>query len=155
MATPGYEASPFPLAHEAIQTPVRSTGTTPTLAPAAQVQRDAATMHALRGGLLGPQAELWILLGAPLDRTGLAEKLAMSERVIRVWPANAVVVRRAVFLALAGRSQEAAALLASALRTFPQARGASLAILEQALSADHAVVRALLEAAKGVHGLPP
>lgn len=133
----------------------RVTGTTPTLAPAAQVQRDAATMHALRGGLLGPQAELWILLGAPLDRTGLAEKLAMSERVIRVWPANAVVVRRAVFLALAGRSQEAAALLASALRTFPQARGASLAILEQALSADHAVVRALLEAAKGVHGLPP
>jgi O-antigen ligase len=128
---------------------VRVTGTTPTLAPAAQVQRDAATMHALRAGLLGPQAELWLLLGAPLDRNGLADKLAMSERVARVWPANAVIVRRAVFLALDGRTQEARALLGRALHTFPQARGATLAILEQALPADAAAVGALLEAAKG------
>jgi hypothetical protein len=113
------------------------------------VQRDAAIMRALRGGLLAPQAELWILLGAPLDRSELADKLAMSERVARVWPANTVIVRRAVFLALDGRSQEARALLASALRTFPQARGATIAILEQALPADAAAVGALLEAAKG------
>jgi O-antigen ligase len=127
----------------------RVTGTMPTLAPAAQVQRDAATMHALRGGLLGPQAELWLLLGAPLERNGLPDKLAMSERVARVWPSNAVIVRRAVFLALDGRSQAARALLANALRTFPQARGATIAILEQALPTDPAAIGALLEAAKG------
>ena len=126
----------------------RVTGTTPTLAPAAQVQRDAAIMRALRGGLLAPQAELWILLGAPLDRSELADKLAMSERVARVWPANTVIVRRAVFLALDGRPQEARALLASALRTFPQARGATIAILEQALPTDPPAIGALLEAAK-------
>lgn len=132
----------------------RVTGTAATMAPAAQVRRDAATMGALRAGLLAPQAELWILLGAPLDRSDLADKLAMSERVARVWPANAVVVRRAVFLALDGRSGQARALLASALRTFPQARGASLAILEEALPADPAAIGALLEAAKGVRASP-
>jgi O-antigen ligase len=132
----------------------RVTGTTPTLAPAAQVQRDAATMHALRGGLLGPQAELWLLLGAPLDRSGLADKLAMSERLARVWPANAVIMRRAVFLALDGQAADARALLARALRTFPQARGASIAILEQALPADPAAIGALLEAAKGGRETP-
>ncbi|HEX7250697.1 MAG TPA: Wzy polymerase domain-containing protein [Burkholderiales bacterium] len=132
----------------------RVTGTAPTLAPATQVQRDAATMRALRGGLLGPQAELWILLGAPLDRSELSDKLAMSERLARVWPANAVVVRRAVFLALDGKSQEALVLLAGALRTFPQARGATIAILEQALPADAAAIGALLEAAKGQPASP-
>jgi hypothetical protein len=54
-----------------------------------------------------------------------------------------------VFLALDGRSQAARALLANALRTFPQARGATIAILEQALPTDPAAIGALLEAAKG------
>lgn len=126
----------------------RVTGTAATLAPAAQVRRDAATMHALRGGLLAPQAELWILLGAPLDRNRLADKLAISARVVRFWPANAVVVRRAVFLALDGKPQEARAALELALRTFPHARSASMAILEQALPADASAIGALLDAAK-------
>jgi O-antigen ligase len=126
----------------------RVTGTAPTLAPAAQVQRDAGIMRELRHGLLAPQAELWIVIGAPLDRGGLADKLAMSERVARFWPANVVVVRRAVFLALGGRSHEARALLADALRTFPQARGASIALLEQALAADPAAVGPLLAMAR-------
>ena len=125
----------------------RVTGTALTLAPAAQVHRDAATMHALRAGLLAPVAERWILLGAPLDRIDVADKLALSERVARVWPSNAVIVRRAVWLALAGRQSDASALLASALRTFPQARSASLAILEQALPADAAAIGSLLEGA--------
>jgi O-antigen ligase len=125
----------------------RVTGTATTLAPAAQVRRDAATMDALRAGLLAPVAERWILLGAPLDRNDLADKLALSGRVARVWPSNAVLVRRAVFLALDGKAAEARALLASALRTFPQARGASIAILEQAQPADPAAIDALLEAA--------
>ena len=132
----------------------RVTGTTATLAPAAQVQHDAGIMRELRRGPLAPQAELWILLGAPLDRSDLAEKLAMSERVARYWPANAVVVRRAVFLALDGRARDAQALLAQALRTFPQARGASIAILEQALPADPAAIGGLLQAAKGARASP-
>ena len=112
-----------------------------------QVARDAATMRALRSGLLAPQAELWILLGAPLDRADLAGKLAMSARVARYWPSNAVLVRRAVLLALDGKAQEAQALLGSALRAFPQAREASVAILEQARPADPEAIGALLEAA--------
>ena len=40
------------------------------------------------------------------------------------------------------------ALLELALRTFPQARSASIAILEQALPADPAAIGALLQAAK-------
>jgi hypothetical protein len=125
----------------------RVTGTAMTMAPAAQVRRDAATMDALRAGMLAPVAERWILLGAPLDRDDLAGKLALSERVARVWPSNAVIVRRAVFLALDGKAAEARALLGSALRAFPQARGASIAILEQAQRADPAAIGALLEAA--------
>jgi O-antigen ligase len=125
----------------------RVTGTAATLASADQVARDAATMRALRSGLLAPQAELWILLGAPLDRADLAGKLAMSARVARYWPSNAVLVRRAVLLALDGKAQEAQALLGSALRAFPQAREASVAILEQARPADPAAIGALLEAA--------
>ncbi len=132
----------------------RVTGTAATMAPAAQVRRDAATMYALRGGLLAPLAELWILLGAPLDRSDLADKLAMSARVARYWPANAVIVRRTVFLALDGRAEEARALLAHALRAFPQARGASISILEQALPADPAAIGGLLEAAKGARASP-
>jgi hypothetical protein len=97
--------------------------------------------------LLAPVAERWILLGAPLNCENLADKLALSGRVARVWPSNAVLVRRAVFLALDGKAAEARALLASALRTFPQARGASIAILEQAQPADPAAIDALLEAA--------
>jgi O-antigen ligase len=130
----------------------RVTGTAPTLAPATQVQRDAATMQALRGGLLAPQAELWILLGASLDRNGLADKLALSARVARVWPANAVIVRRAVFLALDGKGADAQALLARALRSFPHARSATLAILGEALPADPAAIGALLRAANGAAG---
>lgn len=126
----------------------RVSGTAMTLAPAAQVRRDAATMHALRAGLLAPVAERWILLGARQDRNDLADKLALSERVTRVWPSNAVIVRRAVWLALAGRQSDASALLASALRTFPQARNASIAILEQALPADPGAIGKLLEAAR-------
>ena len=126
----------------------RVTGTATTMAPAAQVRRDAATMDALRAGLLAPVAERWILLGAPLDRNDLAGKLALSERVVRVWPSNAVIVRRAVWLALEGRHADASALLASAARAFPQARGASIAILEQAMPADPGAIGKLLEAAR-------
>jgi hypothetical protein len=122
----------------------RITGTTVTLAPAADAQRDAATMRELAHGLLAPLAELWIVTGAPLDRNGLAAKLAMSERVARYWPANAVVVRRAVFLALDGKAEKARSLLERTLQTFPHRRVATISILEQALTADPAAIEPLL-----------
>jgi O-antigen ligase len=127
----------------------RVTGTAMTLAPPAQTQRDAATMRALAHGLLAPVAELWIVTGTPLDRGDLAGKLAMSERAARHWPANGVLVRRAVFLAMAGRPEEARRLLGQALRTFPQGRGMAISILEQALAGDPAAVGPLLDLAQG------
>jgi O-antigen ligase len=126
----------------------RVTGTAMTLAPPAQVQRDAETMRAMARGLLAPVAELWIFIGAPLDRSDLANKLAMSERVARHWPANGVLVRRAVFLAMEGRQKEARSLLERTLRTFPQGRSVTISILERALAADPAAVGPLLELAK-------
>lgn len=126
----------------------RVTGTAVTLAPAAQARQDAATMRELRHGLLAPLAERWIVLGAPLDRDDLATKLAMSERVARNWPANAFVVRRAVFLALAGEPASARSLLERALRAFPHRREATIRILEQASAADPAALGALLAVAR-------
>jgi hypothetical protein len=126
----------------------RITGTTLTLAPAAQAQRDAATMRELAHGLMAPVAELWIVIGAPLDRDGLAANLEMSERVARYWPSNAVVVRRAVFLALGGNAEKARSLLERALQTFPYRRVATISILEQALAADPAAIEPLLAMAK-------
>lgn len=122
----------------------RVTGTTTSMAPADQVARDARTMRELAGGPLGPAAELWIFIGASLSRGGLAEKLAMSERLARYWPANEVLVRRAVYLALSGNQGEARAVLAEALRTFPQWRGETLGILERATATDPTAIGPLL-----------
>lgn len=125
----------------------RISGTALTLASAAQAQRDAATMRGLAHGILAPLAELWIVLGAPLDRDNLADKLAMSERVARFWPANAVVVRRAVFLALDNQVEEGRSLLARALKTFPDQINATILILEQARTADPGAIAPLLAVA--------
>src|SRR5258706_240148 len=61
----------------------RITGTSVTLTAAAQARRDAETMRELTHGLMAPVPELWIVLGAPLDRSDLAGKLAMSGGVAR------------------------------------------------------------------------
>jgi O-antigen ligase len=126
----------------------RITGTTTTLAPAAQAHRDSETMQELTQGLLAPLAERWILLGAPLDRKNLVHTLAMSERVARSWPSNAVIVRRAVFLSFAGRQPDASVVLERSLRTFPRQREATILILQQALSADPAAIGPLLALAQ-------
>ena len=128
----------------------RITGTTVTLTSATQAQQDAATMRELTHGLMAPLAELWILIGAPLDRSELAEKLALSERVARYWPANTVVARRAVFLALSGEAEKARSLLARALETFPHQVNATILILEQARTADRSAIEPLLAMARAV-----
>jgi len=124
------------------------TGTRVTLTAPAQVHRDAETMRELTRGLMAPLVELWIVIGAPLDRSDLADKLAMSERVVRYWPAHAVVARRAVFLALDGKEEKARSLLARALEAFPHRLDATLVILEQARAADPGAIEPLLAMAK-------
>jgi len=126
----------------------RITGTSVTLTAAAQARRDTETMRELAHGLMAPLAELWIVIGAPLTRSDLADRLAMSERVARYWPAHAVVTRRAVFLALDGEEEKARSLLARALETFPHRLDATLLILGQARSADPHAIEPLLAMAR-------
>ena len=109
-------------------------------------------MRELTHGPMAPMAELWMVIGAPLDRSMLADKLAMSERVVRYWPANTVVARRAVFLALAGEAERARSLLARALETFPHQVNATILILEEARNADPNAVEPLLVLAKAFSG---
>jgi O-antigen ligase len=132
----------------------RIAGTTATLAPAADAQRDTETMRDLTHGLLAPLAEFWILMGVSLDRNDLAAKSAMSERVARFWPTYAVLARRAVFLALSGETLKAQRLIEQVMRTFPFRRDATLLILEQALAADRNAVEPLLAAAGGMRASP-
>jgi len=126
----------------------RISGTMLTLTVATQAREDAVTMRELTHGPLAPLAELWIAIGAPLDRTNLASKLAMSERVARYWPAHAVVARRAVFLAFDGKAENARNLLARALETFPHRLDATILILEQARAADPDAIEPLLAMAR-------
>jgi hypothetical protein len=133
----------------------RISGTMLTLAPGAQARRDAETMRELTHGLMAPLAELWIVVGAPLDRDNLADKLAMSGRVARFWPANAVVVRRAAFLALDGKPEEGRGLLARALKTFPHRLDATILILGQARTADPGAIEPLLAMAYAARAAYP
>jgi Virulence factor membrane-bound polymerase, C-terminal/O-Antigen ligase len=126
----------------------RITGTSITLASAADTARDAAVMHALTRGPLAPMAELWIFLGAPLDRGDLAARLKMSERLARYFPSNAVIVRRAVFLAFDGQAAAARRLLLHAMTSFPHRCKATVLILEQALASDRVAMEPLLALAK-------
>jgi len=126
----------------------RITGTSITLASAADTTRDAAVMRALTHGPLAPTAELWIFLGAPLDRGDLAARLEMSKRLARYFPANAVIVRRAVFLAFDGQAAEARTQLAHALQSFPHRCKATVSILRQALASDRDAIEPLLALAK-------
>jgi hypothetical protein len=126
----------------------RITGTRLTLAPAAQAERDAEIMRGLARGFLAPVAELSILLGAPLDRSDLSSKLAMSQRVARFWPTYAVVTRRAALLALDARGEEAKSLLQRTLHSFPQRRDDTISILERAGAADPSAIEPLLAMAR-------
>jgi hypothetical protein len=131
----------------------RITGSVVTLASPADARRDAAILRELRGGLMAPLAELWIVLGAPMDRSELDVMLAMSGRVVTFWPSHAVVVRRAAFLALNGDAEEAQMLLERALRAFPHLRSTTIAILRNASAADPGALEALL-AARDAGGTP-
>jgi hypothetical protein len=130
----------------------RVTGTALTLASAADAARDAAVMRALTHGLLAPPAEYWIILGAPLDRSRLPEMLKMSARVAHSYPAHAIIVRRAVFLAFDGQAAAARRLLTQALYSFPRRCTTTIRILSQALAADPDAIQPLLALARHFQG---
>jgi O-antigen ligase len=112
------------------------TGTMQTLSSSEQKDHDKAVIKQVAQGPLMPVAELWMMRGMEVDRTDLANKLAMSERVIRYWPENNVVTRRAALLALDGKTADAEQLLSLALKTFPQGCSETKAILARIAIAD-------------------
>lgn len=124
---------------------VRITGTSRTLAGTASSD-DAATLIALGSGPLGPVADLWRLVGMPLDRSDLAAKLELSARVMHYWPSHAVVTRRAILLALDGRGSEAVRLVSGAAAPIDPA---ALTLLRQAREVDPAAIDPLLGAVAG------
>ena len=126
----------------------RVTGTSLTLASAADAVRDAAVMRTLTHGLLAPPAQYAIILGAALDRSQLSDRLNMSARIARHYPTNAIIVRRAVFLAFDGQAAAARRLLAQAMYTFPKRCTETIGILTQALAADPAAIEPLLALAR-------
>ncbi len=82
-----------------------------SLATQTRTNADRAMLRDLRGGLLTPRIELMLFLSLPLDSNDVPEKIAMGERVLRIWPSSEVISRQAIFLAIAGRTDAAVALL--------------------------------------------
>jgi len=93
-----------------------------SLAQDSEIASDRASLAELGQSLLAPRAQTWLFLSFPLDEANLAEKLAVGRRTMRLWPSREVAVRQTIFLALAGRDDEAVALLNASLKTFPTAR---------------------------------
>ncbi len=121
----------------------RITGAGSALAGTAAT-REAEILGRLGHGLLAPLAEFWLCVGAPLNRDNLAQKLRWSERVMRYFPSNAIVGRRAIFLALDGREDAAGRLIDRLARPSPGARQESLVLLQRAQSVDPAVIAPLV-----------
>ncbi len=115
-----------------------------SLAPESRAAGDRATLRELRSGLLAPRVELSLFLALPLDRDGVAEKIAIGERVLRVWPSSEVVSRQSVFLALAGRDEAAVELLAQGMRTTKAQRRKIAGIVAEAPPEARSVLRPAL-----------
>ena len=121
----------------------RITGAGSALA-GATATREAEILGRLGHGLLAPMAEFWLCIGAPLDRDNLAQKLRWSERVMHYFPSNAIVGRRAFFLALDGREDEAGRLIDRLARPSPEALRESVALLQRAQRVDQAAIAPLI-----------
>jgi hypothetical protein len=121
----------------------RVTGAGSTL-PGAAAKQEVEMLRQFSHGLLAPMAEFWLCVGAPLNRDDLVLKLRWSERVMHYFPSNAIVVRRAIFLALDGRENDASRLIDRLAHPSPEARQKSLALLQLTESADQAVIAPLL-----------
>lgn len=115
-----------------------------SMAPDSEVLADRATLHGLGHGLLAPRTEVWLFLALPLESDGLDGKLALGERVLRVWPSSQVVSHQAVFLALAGRDDAARALLTKGLKASTTQREKIAAIIATAPQAARSVLQPAL-----------
>lgn len=93
---------------------------------------DRNSLAQLGAGLLAPRAELWLFLAFPLNNAELKEKVAVGDRVLQFWPSPDVVARQSIFLALAGRRDEAVSLLKKGIRTFRNRSGAIAKTVEVA-----------------------
>ena len=116
-----------------------------SLAPESRAIDDRAILRDLRNGLLAPRVELMLFLALPFEGAGLAEKIAIGERVLRVWPSSEVVGRQSVFLALAGRDEAAVALLARGLNASKVQRKKIAAVIVASPPAARSVLRPTLE----------
>lgn len=84
-------------------------------------------LEMLYGDSLFPQyVELYYALAAPIGRDNLDEKLQITAEVMRFSPVDRLVFKYPALLALAGRRNEAATMLATALTSYPQLAGAAL-----------------------------
>ncbi len=82
----------------------------------------AATVTRLqRNPLLEPYLELSAVLPLAVEKADLPWRLRLNARVIRFTPMPVLVYRQVLLLALAGRLQEAEALLSGARRAYPEA----------------------------------
>lgn len=103
-----------------------------SLATQTRAIADRAKLRDLRGGLLAPRIEMALFLSLPLDGNDLAENIAMGERVLRIWPSSEVIGRQAIFLAIAGRRDAAAALLSRGMMSSKAQRRKIAMILAEA-----------------------
>lgn len=103
-----------------------------SLAGDSAIARDRDTLAGLGRTLFAPRAETLLFLSFPLDGSELPEKIDAGRRVMRVWPVPEVIGRQAIFLALAGRDDEARALLERGFRTFPKRRPMFAEMIEAA-----------------------
>ncbi|OGA12652.1 MAG: hypothetical protein A3H32_06620 [Betaproteobacteria bacterium RIFCSPLOWO2_02_FULL_63_19] len=132
----------------------RGTGAGSTLAGAA-ASDDARTLRELGHGVLAPLAEFRLCMGAPLNRDELDLKLRWSARVMHYFPSNAIVGRRAVFLALDGREHEAAALVDRLADQKRASRMQSAQLLQQAQNSDAVIARLIARLQLGPRRLDP
>lgn len=112
------------------------TGTAQTLMTPERKQQDQAVMREVSQGLLAPVAELWITLGASLERAEATGQLPISERVHRFWPSVRILARHVAWLSFAGRHEEAGALLEQIVRTYPFRCGEVGDVLARAAESD-------------------
>jgi len=121
---------------------VRITGAGSALAGTAAT-REAEILRQLGHGLLAPMAEFWLCVGAPVDRDNLDQKLRWCDRAMHYFPSNVIVARRAIFLALDGRSEEAGRLIDRLARSSTSVWQDTAAIVQRAQSVDPAVIAPL------------
>ncbi len=73
-----------------------------------------------KGSLFSPYFDRLVSEMMALDEQGLNDKLAFNSQVMRLYPVPSVVDRQIVLLALAGRDGDAARVLRSLARVYPQ-----------------------------------